>query len=156
MDGMHSDAADAGYARTVYRRRIPWRDVDAAGVWRFVAALMYVEEAETQLIRELGIAEELGIFMPRVRVEADFKHPGRFDDAISVVLQTERVGERSLRYAFMILIDGHPDPAVTGKLVTVLMGEDGTPRPIPASVRNRLQRQPDDGQSWSPEAARND
>lgn len=118
---------------TVYRRRVPWGDVDAAGIWRFVAALSYVEEAETQLMRELGILGTVGIRMPRVHVEADFRRPAYYDDEVEVTLTVSRVGRRSVHYEFVITRDG--ELAVEGHLRTVFVASSGQDEPLPPRVR---------------------
>jgi acyl-CoA thioester hydrolase len=117
-----------------YKRRVAWGDVDASGAWRFTAALSYVEEAETQLMREAGILEEDTPRLPRIYVDAQFKSPAHFDDEVVVHLSISRIGTSSVHYEFVIVKDN--DVAVEGRLGVAFVGPSGTSEPLPKGIRS--------------------
>jgi acyl-CoA thioester hydrolase len=59
-------------------RRVEWMDTDAAGIWHYTTAFRYLEHAEMELHRHLGIVEQTFGRMPRVRLEVDYLAPASF------------------------------------------------------------------------------
>ena len=103
-------------------RRVEFRDTDMAGIAHFSAFVFYMESVEHEFLRSCGLsvvsedkAGELG--WPRVSIQCDFSAPVRFEDQVDIELTVERLGEKSITYAFDFTLDGVP--AASGQLTTV-------------------------------------
>lgn len=120
-----------------YQRRVGWSDVDCAGIWTFVAALRYVEEAEVELLRRVGVLGEVYPHLPRAHVEATYVRPVGFDAIVMVELDVARVGTSSIQYQFRILTD-NGEIAAKGSLRVVYVGGNGRPSKLPVAVREAL------------------
>lgn len=84
-------------------RRMRWADVDAAGILHFPRIFEIVEEAEIELLRQIGFSmfERLKEFdFPRVRIECDFRKMIALDAEFRLFLTVGRVGRSSIRYDF--------------------------------------------------------
>lgn len=101
------------------RRRVQWIDTDAQGIWHHSVVIRWVEEAEAELYRTLGILDEMFGVTPRVRTEFDFAGAVRFDDVVDIALGVEALGETSLTFA--IEVTSETGPIVTGRMVVVLL-----------------------------------
>ena len=88
-----------------------WSDTDPAGIVWFGVFFRYFENAEEELFRRLGrnrtpLLHELGIFMPRTSVQAQFRSPARLGDEIEVGVGVAKITERRVEYAFDIRQQG--------------------------------------------------
>jgi acyl-CoA thioester hydrolase len=119
-----------------YTRRVAWGDVDSSRAWRFVSALDYVEEAETQLMREAGVLHDATHRLPRIYVEAQFKRPAHFDDVVVVQLKLVRVGNSSIHYEFVIV--RKDEVLVEGRLGVAFVGASGRSERLPDTIRSRF------------------
>jgi YbgC/YbaW family acyl-CoA thioester hydrolase len=124
---------------------VRWEDIDAAGIINYQAYLRFFGLAEVELFRSCGLSyktliEEVGIWLPRVRVECDFHVPVRLDDLLVVDAYFGKIGNTSIHLNFEVRRDVERDVVVaTGKyvLVTVPRGEF-KPAPVPDLVREKL------------------
>lgn len=87
------------------QRRVEFRDTDAAGIVHFSAFFVYMEQAEHELLRSLGLSvasrdEEGEIGWPRISATCDFRNPARFEDVLAVEITIERLGRKSVTYRF--------------------------------------------------------
>lgn len=127
--------------------RVEFADTDMAGIAHFTAILRYMEVAEHEFLRHLG----LSVFMedgtrklswPRVSARCDFLGPVRFEDVLRVEVGVERITERSVTYAFVISRDGQA--AAKGQMTCVCCAIDHataaglTAVDIPPSIAERL------------------
>src|SRR5262245_29047545 len=133
-----------------YQRRVDFGDTDAAGVMHFPNFFRFMEAAEVAFLRARGLnvsmmweGEHLGF--PRVSARCDYKKPARFDELIDIDVVLERLGTKSVTYAFTFSRDGEilAQGAVTSACCRVgpdraLMAID-----VPASLRARLE-----GRGW--------
>jgi acyl-CoA thioester hydrolase len=124
-----------GGGRHVERLRVAWVDTDAGGRIHFTAAFRYAEHAETALMRELGLVDQL-VDYPRRRVEADFRAVLRFEDEVAVAIRPRRIGTTSITWSWEISRGG--EVCVEGRHTVVHVGADGRPVPLPDEVRERL------------------
>jgi acyl-CoA thioester hydrolase len=95
------------------RERVRWRDVDIMGVVYYGNYLRFIEAAEAEFFRALGVPayEELaarhGIWLARVRLEIDFRAPARLDDEVLCRAELMKIGGSSLHFTFPIdRVDG--------------------------------------------------
>ena len=124
---------------------VRWEDIDAAGIINYQAYLRFFALAEAELLRSAGLPyrflfDTLGLWLPRVHVECDFRRPVRLDDLLAVEAYFSRVGRTSLRLDFQVTRRDRPDEVVaTGRyaLVCVRQG-DFTPVPVPEELRRRI------------------
>jgi acyl-CoA thioester hydrolase len=84
--------------------RVYWEDTDAGGVVYYANYLKFLERARSEWLRTLGIhqaelaAQDDVLFVVR-RVEADYRKPARFDDALAVQSRITELGRASLTMA---------------------------------------------------------
>jgi acyl-CoA thioester hydrolase len=117
------------FARTTYATRVEWMDTDAAGYQHNTAVTRYVEGAEAQLMRELGIDGYFG-WVPRVHYEVDFEERLWFQQDVTVTIAVEKVGTSSLTLGFEVWAEefkGKPRRrAATGRYVVVYLPDGAT------------------------------
>lgn len=144
--------ADQPHYRT--QRRIEWHDTDAAGIAHFTCFLRYMEEAEHEYLRTLGIGvlmqdDEGRLSWPRVAVGCDFSGAVRYDDMLDIDVRVARLGDKSVTYEFNFTHQGRAVAQGRTTAVCCRLQADGPPRSIriPTWIASRFPR---DGQSGSP------
>ena len=127
-------------------RSVEFRDTDAAGIVHFSVFFTYMEEAEHQLWRHLGLSvkQSVGddvISWPRVSARCDYKSPARFEDEITIAVRVDRIGKRSVTFGFEMTIGDQS--IATGALTAACcrIPKVGSPEAIeiPASFRAKLE-----------------
>ncbi len=93
------------------KRRVEFRDTDAAGIVHFSAFFVYMEQAEHELLRSLGLSVaahdgEGEIGWPRISASCEFLSPARFEELLDVQVTVDRLGRKSITYAFSFTRDG--------------------------------------------------
>ena len=116
-------------ASITLRRRLDWADTDAAGYWHHSTFWKYAEAGEAELARALGLSDLMFGFTPRRTASAEFHRPIYFDDEVTITFTVEAVGRTSATYLIRLDTDG--ELAAEGRLVAVLIDDDGRPRPWP-------------------------
>lgn len=124
-------------ASVVIRRRVQWFDTDSSTKYHNTAPLRYMEEAEAVLLDRLGIVREVYGRLPRAHVTVDYRRPLRFWDAIEVSLRVDAVGATSISYGFRI--SAGDELCAEGRVVAVLITDDGAPRRWPDEHRRLLE-----------------
>jgi len=126
-------------------RRIEFADTDMAGIVHFANFFRYMEAAEVEFLRARGLSVKLvwegqSLGFPRVSASCDFLRPARFEDVLDVAVQVEKVGKKSVTYAFEFSL--HGEVIARGKVSSVccLIQENRELKsvPIPAGIRERL------------------
>jgi len=92
-------------------RRVEFRDTDAAGIVHFSAFFVYMEQAEHELLRQLGLGVVLKdddgeISWPRISATCDFRNPAQFDDILEIEVVVSRISRASVTYDFRFTRDG--------------------------------------------------
>jgi acyl-CoA thioester hydrolase len=126
------------------RIRVQFADVDSSQRIHFTAMFRYMEVAEHQLMRNIGLpyatAPE-GPALPRVHLSCDFCGAIRYDDELDVSAHLARVGTSSWTVAFTARNVSHEQSPVVaeGQMVIVSM-DPATERatPLPAELRKTL------------------
>jgi len=130
------------------RRRVEFRDTDAAGIAHFSAFFFWMESAEHELLRAAGVPvvdrgpDGVDRSWPRVSAACDYTAAVRFGDELDVAVTVEALGRSSVTYGFRF---AHGDVDVArGRMVAVrcVLRADRRPRPvpIPEDVAARLGR----------------
>jgi acyl-CoA thioester hydrolase len=93
--------------RSEIRDRVWWSDVDKMDVMHFGRYLRFAEMAETEFFRSAGftyddLRDRHDLWLARVHLEVDYKHPARLDDEVVCRAQLLKVGGSSLHFAFPI------------------------------------------------------
>jgi 4-hydroxybenzoyl-CoA thioesterase/acyl-CoA thioester hydrolase len=127
-------------------RRVEFRDTDAAGIMHFSAYFAHMEAAEHELLRSLGLSvvmrdEQGTISFPRVAASCDYSGAARFEELLDIEVRIERIGEKSVTYAFRFTRNDQEIAA--GKMTSVCCRFDGhaaPPRsiPIPPQIADKL------------------
>jgi YbgC/YbaW family acyl-CoA thioester hydrolase len=134
-------------ARYSIEEYVRWEDIDAAGIINYQAYLRFFALAEAELLRSAGLPyrflfEVLGIWLPRVRVECDFKVPVKLDELLVVEAFFSRIGRTSIHLDFEVRRKNDPSRVVaTGRYVLVCVRQgDFQPVPVPAGLREKIDR----------------
>jgi acyl-CoA thioester hydrolase len=131
-------------------RRIEFYDTDMACIVHFANFFRFMESAEVEFLRSLGISVRLPwggemIGFPRVSASCDYVRPARFEDVLDVTVTVAKVGRSSVTYAFEF---GLQDEVIArGKVTSVccrVLGKDQfESMPIPDGIRELLVRHVD-------------
>lgn len=104
------------------RRRIEFSDTDMGGIVHFARFFVFMESAEHDFLRSLGVnpgtfvdAHGRHVGWPRVATSCQYLSPARFGDELEIHLRVLRKGTSSLTYGFDIVRD---ETAVARGLVT--------------------------------------
>jgi YbgC/YbaW family acyl-CoA thioester hydrolase len=128
------------------KRRIEFGDTDMAGIVHFSQFFRFMESAECEFLRSRGLSVKLGwegqaIGFPRVSATCDYVKPVTFEDLLDVAVTIDRIGAKSVTYAFEFSHRG--DVVARGKVTSVCCRVVGDRRiesiEIPASYRARLE-----------------
>jgi YbgC/YbaW family acyl-CoA thioester hydrolase len=123
---------------------VRWEDIDAAGIINYQAYLRFFGLAEAELFRAAELSygtlfEELGVWLPRKRVECNFHLPVRLDDLLVVDAYIGKIGVTSLHVDFEARVKGNAQCVADGKYVLVTVAQGSfVPCPVPDEVRRKL------------------
>lgn len=124
-------------------RRVEFSDTDAAGIAHFASFFRYMEQAEHELLRSVGLSvhdHTTGIGWPRVSAKCDYRTAARFEDVLDIAVTIARLGEKSATYTFRFTRAGQE--IATGEITSVCcrLGDGGLPVSIaiPSSFREKL------------------
>jgi acyl-CoA thioester hydrolase len=91
-------------------RRVEFSDTDAAGIMHFSAFFRFMEQAEHDLLRSLGLSVVMQdevtksgggkLSWPRVHAHCDFRAPAHYEDVVEIEVSIQRLGEKSASYEF--------------------------------------------------------
>jgi acyl-CoA thioester hydrolase len=119
------------------QRRVQWMDTDAAGIWHHSVVIRWLEEAEADLHRRLGVSDRTFGATPRVRTEFTFATSVQFDDLVDVTLTVSALGETSITYD--LEVRRGTTAVASGRVIAVLIDrETGEKRPWPDDLRQLL------------------
>ncbi len=122
-----------------FRRRLRWADADAAGRLHFPRIFEIVEEAETELLRDLGFRLDLPrreYDFPRVHLDCRFLRIIALDAPFRLRFAAGRLGRTSIRYDYQVF-DADDELAIEGTMTVVVL-RDGRPTEIPNELRAAL------------------
>jgi acyl-CoA thioester hydrolase len=129
-----------------FRRRVDFCDTDLVGIVHFANFFRYMESAEVEFLRSLGLSVTLfhkneSIGFPRVSVACDYVRPLHFDDVVDIDVTIERIGSKSITYNFAFTLEGNPVAKGRSTAVCCRMSEGRSMESIeiPAEIRTLLQ-----------------
>jgi YbgC/YbaW family acyl-CoA thioester hydrolase len=90
----------------VVERRVGFSQTDAAGLIHFSTYFTFMETAEAELFRQLGIPllweeDALTYGFPRVDAQCKFRRPVAFDDLIRIEMRIEEIVSNRISYEFV-------------------------------------------------------
>jgi acyl-CoA thioester hydrolase len=129
------------------RRRVEFRDTDAAGIVHFSAFFLWMESAEHEMLRSAAVRvvdrggdDGVDASWPRVSASCDYTAAVRFGNEIDIAVTVDEIGRSSVTYGFEFVHEGRP--VAHGRVVAVrcLMhpGRRPEPVPIPDDIIDRL------------------
>lgn len=103
-------------------RRVEFRDTDAACMVHFSVFFVYMEQAEHEMLRHLGLSvvladEEGAISFPRVAARCDYQRAVKFEDVLDIEVAIVRLGTKSITYEFNFTHNSIP--IASGQTTTV-------------------------------------
>ncbi len=104
------------------RRRVEFADTDMAGIAHFANFFRWMEAAEVDYLASRGLNVALHyngrrLGFPRVAASCDFVRPIRFMDVVEITVRVQRLGGKSVTYAFEFSKDG--DAVARGQMTSV-------------------------------------
>lgn len=127
-------------------RRVEFRDTDAAGIMHFSAFFLFMEEAEHEFLRSVGLSvvidETAGgdvrriLTWPRVHCECDYSFPLKFEETVEIGVSIERLGEKSVSYRFAFERAGKK--IATGRMTAVCCRIVGAGHPMSVTIPNEI------------------
>ena len=120
------------------KRRLRWADADAAGRLHFPRIFELIEEAESELVRQIEwpMNRSLGYDFPRAHIECRFIRVISLDDPFRLRLRVGKLGRTSIRYDYQVF-DADQELAIEGTM-TIVVIQNGKPTPIPETLRAAL------------------
>src|SRR5262245_27422728 len=128
-------------------RRMEFCDTDMAGIVHFANFFRFMESAECAYLRSRGLGVILTwdgqpMSFPRVSATCDYLTPAKFEDMLDVDVMIERLGSKSITYAFHFSRSGQA--IARGKITSVCCRVNGQGKlesiDIPAGYREKLER----------------
>ena len=127
-------------------RRIEFAETDMAGIIHFSNYFRYMEQAEHEFFRSLGLSiverrEDRQLTWPRVSASCDFLAPVHFEDVLDVQLRVDKKGRSSLTFAVVFTKDG--TEVARGRLVTAccqMVQGKLEPIPIPDWISSKIEQ----------------
>ena len=110
------------------RRIVEFRDTDAAGIVHFSAFFPWMESAEHEMLRSVGIQvlpdfqQDDDVTWPRVSVGCDYSNAARFEDWLEIEVSVSKIGRSSVQYSLAFTRQGDNGESVRvadGKTVVV-------------------------------------
>lgn len=105
------------------RRRVEFRDTDAAGIVHFSAFFFWMESAEHELLRSTGLhvidrqPDGSEYSWPRVSASCEYRSTARFGDELDIAVFVAAVGRSSVTYRFVFEHEGRA--VAEGRVVAV-------------------------------------
>jgi YbgC/YbaW family acyl-CoA thioester hydrolase len=128
-------------------RRVEFVDTDMAGIVHFSNFFRWMESAEVEFLRSLGLSvklpwegEEIGF--PRVSASCDYLRPAYFEDVLQVAVRVQKLGRKSVTYGFEFTRDGEviARGRVSAVCCRVLPDHKLESVEVPAGLRARLEQ----------------
>jgi acyl-CoA thioester hydrolase len=119
------------------RRLVEFSDTDMAGIMHFSAYFRYMEAAEHELLRSIGLSvyseiDGAAVSFPRVAASCDYTSPVRCENVLDIDVTVKRVGTKSVTYLFRFT---HNERDVaTGEMTSVCCRVEHGKPPVSISI----------------------
>ncbi len=135
------------------KRRIKFGETDMAGIVHFSNFFRYMEDAEHEFFRSLGLSgytriDGKLIGWPRVRAECAYHAPLAFDEEVDIHLVVRKKTKKTITCDFEFSKSGTLSVA-HGSMTTICVAMDGTGHkmssvPIPKCIDDKIEVAPED------------
>ena len=113
--------------------RVRYAETDRMGLLHHANYLIYLEQARTDLLREMGHSyrdlEDAGYLLVLTRVEVRYKRPARFDEVLTIRTTVARTTTVRIDHRYEVLRDGELLAEAESTLACV--DRDGRPQALP-------------------------
>src|SRR5208337_4892737 len=111
------------------RQRVEFADTDMAGIVHFANFFRYMERAEHEFLRALGLSVHAVngddvVSWPRVNAECKYRVPLSFEDELDVHLLVREKRSKSVTYEFRFYREGDENLAAVGSITVVCVSID--------------------------------
>ena len=138
-------------------RRVEFSETDMAGIIHYSSYFQFMEEAEHEFIRSLGLSIHLhedGITygFPRLSTRCDYSRPLRFEDLVDIHLRVTHIGETSLTYQFLFSLEEEEVARGEVSIACVFRDEAGTKKSsrLPGPLSSQLSLYPGEPLTFGP------
>ncbi len=128
-------------------RLVEFHDTDMAGIMHFASFFHYMESAEHEFLRSLGLSVHTTVdgemlSFPRVATSCQFRSPARCEDVLDIAIAISRLGSKSITYDFDFRIADRE--VATGRITCVccrvIPDQPLTSVTIPADIAAKLKQ----------------
>jgi 1,4-dihydroxy-2-naphthoyl-CoA hydrolase len=129
-----------------YEVSVRFHEVDRAGIAFYGRVFEYAHVAFEELLLAIdsswtSVFDDLGWGMPLVHADADFERPMRLSERLSVSVEVESMGARSLTFAFKVIGSQDGVTRATVRQVHAFVDmERFESMPVPDEMRQGLSR----------------
>ena len=118
-----------------YQRLVHWQDTDIAGIIHYTNYFRYMDEAETEFYRSVGLhklkdSKREGVMCPRVSATCDFIKPATFGDELDVHSWISKKGRSSIVFQYSFKLAGQEVARGSVTAAFVSKGPDGKLKPV--------------------------
>ena len=127
------------------QRRVEFSDTDMGGVVHFSRFFVFMETAEHQFLRSLGVEVDTRVdgrrvSWPRVAARCEYLQPAHFGDELEIQVSVRKRGEKSMTYAYLFRRGG--EEIARGEMTAVCCAVEDEGKfealPIPAAMVRRF------------------
>ncbi len=120
---------------------IRWEDIDLAGIARYSAYPRFLDIAETDLYRSLGLPlsklhAQYKVWLPRKVMHFEYFSPARLDDQVIIATYFSTIGRTSLTMNVDMLRDDRKTLIAASYLVLVCVNLKMEKTPLPEEFRD--------------------
>lgn len=122
---------------------VRWGDVDYAGIIRYDAYTRFMELAESEMFRSLGISyrefeRQYDFDIPRRVMHLEFESPPTLDERLEILAYISKVGTTSLTLSFDFYGDGGAVRAAGYLVLVCVTRKQMRPQPWPAPFLSHI------------------
>lgn len=86
--------------------RIRYSETDRMGFVYHSHYLVFLEMGRTEWLRKTGISykemEDMGFFLPVVKIDITYKKPAKYDDIIKIYTSLKSINSRSIEFSYTL------------------------------------------------------
>ena len=124
---------------------VEFHDTDMAGIMHFASFFHYMESAEHELVRSLGLSihsqrDGEALSFPRVHAACRYQSPARCEEVLDIEIVVAKLGQTSVTYEFQFRHEGRDVALGEITCVCCLITPEKPLRPVglPQDVMEKL------------------
>jgi acyl-CoA thioester hydrolase len=123
-------------ATTTVHIAVRYNECDPMGVTHHSVYAVWLEEARSQWLRNLGVAyselEKQGVFFVVAKINIRYHRPARYDDELTVTCSMLTRSKVSLEHEYVV--QRGDELMATGQTTLVCVDGDGQMQPVPDAI----------------------